>query len=182
MIVIFAEDLSQDTGLSRIIALNNGGNGRGIVGSSASTQSIRWFQLHEWRFSVVTYIFHSSTSNVMRFMLDVAGLTNASSGLSIATICSNEETPTVYAVDSSNVETITTLGTYSAPSTNKCRFKEVDATNTPKLYEFQLLTHVSRSQVRSGSTFSLRGQEPIHHLFACCCHRVPQLTASNTKR
>ena len=32
-------------------------------------------------------------------------------------------------------KTITTIGTYQAPSANKVRFKEVDATNFPGLYE-----------------------------------------------
>lgn len=36
-----------------------------------------------------------------------------------------------------NVETIATLGTYAAPTAGKCRFKQVDATNHPGLYEFQ---------------------------------------------
>ena len=66
------------------------------------------------------------------------GLTSASAGLIVSTIANNEATPTVYAQASSNIETITTLGTYAAPTASKCRFKEVDATNHPGIYEVQI--------------------------------------------
>lgn len=65
-------------------------------------------------------------------------LTSSSAGLKISTIASNEATPTVYAQGSSNIESITTLGTFAAPSANKCRFKEVDASNHPGIYEIQI--------------------------------------------
>ncbi len=67
----------------------------------------------------------------------LTGLTSASSGLVISTITDNEATATTYTVAASNVETIATLGTYAAPTASKCRFKEVDATNHPGLYELQ---------------------------------------------
>jgi hypothetical protein len=41
-------------------------------------------------------------------------------------------------VAASNVETITTNGTYSAPTASKCRFKEVDSTNHKGVYEIQI--------------------------------------------
>lgn len=66
------------------------------------------------------------------------GLTNATSGLIISTVADNEATATTYTVAGSNVETIATLGTYVAPSANKIRFKEVDATNHPGLYQVQI--------------------------------------------
>lgn len=68
----------------------------------------------------------------------LTGLTSASSGLIISTIADNEATATAYTVAASNVETITTLGTYAAPTANKCRFKEVDATNHKGVYEIQI--------------------------------------------
>lgn len=68
----------------------------------------------------------------------LTGLTEASAGLIIATIANNEAATTRYRASSSEVETIATLGTYAAPSSGKCRFKEVDATNHPGLYEIQL--------------------------------------------
>lgn len=68
----------------------------------------------------------------------LTGLTNASSGLIISTIADTEATATVYTVAASNVETITTLGTYAAPTAGKCRFKEVDATNHKGVYELQI--------------------------------------------
>lgn len=68
----------------------------------------------------------------------LTGLTSASSGLIISTIADNEATATAYTVAASNVETITTLGTYAAPTAGKCRFKEVDATNHKGVYEIQI--------------------------------------------
>lgn len=67
----------------------------------------------------------------------LTGLTSASSGLIISTIADNEATATAYTVAGSTVETITTLGTYAAPTATKCRFKEVDATNHKGVYELQ---------------------------------------------
>lgn len=68
----------------------------------------------------------------------LTGLTSASTGLIISTIANNEATATAYTVAGSNVETITTLGTFAAPTSGKCRFKEVDATNHPGVYEIQI--------------------------------------------
>ena len=86
-----------------------------------------------------------ATSNIIRFILKnsstglpLTGLTYSSSGLIISTICNNESSATAYTVAASNVETISTLGTFAAPSSGKCRFKEVDATNHPGLYEIQI--------------------------------------------
>lgn len=66
----------------------------------------------------------------------LTGLTSGSSGLIISTIADNESTPTTYTVAGSTIETITTLGTYAAPTATKCRFKEVDSTNHKGIYEF----------------------------------------------
>jgi hypothetical protein len=66
------------------------------------------------------------------------GLTHNTSGLIISTIADNEATATAYTVAANNIETITTLGTYAAPTASKCRFKEVDSTNHPGLYEIQI--------------------------------------------
>lgn len=88
-----------------------------------------------------------ATSNIIRvFLLDSTvttgagktGLTNASSGLIISTIADLEATATTYTSAASNVETITTLGTFAAPTAGKCRFREVDATNFPGVYEIQI--------------------------------------------
>jgi len=68
----------------------------------------------------------------------LTGLTNASSGLKISTIADNESSAVAYTVAGSTVETITTLGTYAAPTATKCRFKEVDATNHPGVYELHI--------------------------------------------
>lgn len=68
----------------------------------------------------------------------LTGLTSASSGLRISTIADNEATATAYTVAGSTIETIATLGTYAAPTATKCRFKEVDATGHPGVYEIQI--------------------------------------------
>lgn len=88
-----------------------------------------------------------TTSNILRvFIQDYtssqgAGLTSLAyntSGLVIATIAENESSATVYRVADNNIETITTLGTFAAPTSNKCRFKEIDAINLPGWYEIQI--------------------------------------------
>lgn len=88
---------------------------------------------------------NGATSNVFRVTLrhsstgaGLTGLTEASAGLIIATICDNEAATTRYRAGSSEIETISTLGTFEAPTSGKCRFKEVDSTNHPGLYEIQL--------------------------------------------
>lgn len=98
---------------------------------------------------------HSSTSQRFRVVMKHAttgagltGLTEASAGLIISTIVDNEASTTRYSASSSEIETIATLGTYAAPSSNKCRFREVDATNHPGLYEIQLAD--ARLSVASG--------------------------------
>jgi hypothetical protein len=66
------------------------------------------------------------------------GLTSASSGLIISTIADNEASATAYTVAGSTIESITTLGTFAAPTATKCRFKEVDSTNHKGVYELQI--------------------------------------------
>ncbi len=68
----------------------------------------------------------------------LTGLTSASSGLIISTIADNEAAATAYTQAGSTIETITTLGTFAAPTATKCRFKEVDPTNHPGVYEIQI--------------------------------------------
>ena len=109
---------------------------------------------------------HSATSLILRVKLfdstqtnptGLTGLTYSSSGLVISAIADTEATTVVYASGSSNTEDITTLGTYSAPTSGKCRFKEVDATNHPGVYEIHLAnTRLSVSNARS-LLISIRG-------------------------
>lgn len=66
------------------------------------------------------------------------GLTFSSTGLIIGTIANTEATATTYTATGSTVETVTTLGTYAAPTATKVRFREVDATNFPGVYEIQI--------------------------------------------
>lgn len=88
-----------------------------------------------------------ATSNILRvFLQDSASttgagktaLTSASSGLIISTIADLEATATTYTSAATNVETVTTLGTFAAPTAGKCRFREVDATNFPGVYEIHI--------------------------------------------
>lgn len=81
------------------------------------------------------------------------GLTHASSSMVIALIADNEATATLYTVAASNVETITTLGTFAAPTAGKCRFKEVDATNLPGVYEL----HFANARWAVSSARSVQG-------------------------
>ena len=86
-----------------------------------------------------------STSNIFDFFLPdtqplvpgggKTGLSSASSGLIIALKRELSSAYTVYAQASSNIETITTIGTFAAPSSSKCRFKEIDSTNAPGKYQ-----------------------------------------------
>lgn len=85
------------------------------------------------------------TSNVIRVKLmnssvttgaGLTGLSNTSSGLNISIIGIESSATTSYAT-SSVIDTIATLGTFSAATAGHCRFKEVDATNHPGVYELQ---------------------------------------------
>lgn len=87
---------------------------------------------------MATTILRGTTSVRLRFLLDVAGLDFESTDLVISTICDNEATPVTYTEAAGNIEDITSIGTYAAPSSGKVRFKEVNPTNHPGLYEFQL--------------------------------------------
>lgn len=86
----------------------------------------------------------SPTSLIIRVKLidttddqGITGLTFNSAGLIISTIKKGEATATAYTQAAGNIENITTLGTYAAPTGGKCRFKEVDSTNHPGVYEIQ---------------------------------------------
>jgi hypothetical protein len=65
------------------------------------------------------------------------GLTNASAGLNISV--RREKVAAVTAYTGANVLTITTLGTWADPGAGKVRFKEIDSTNQPGMYELQFL-------------------------------------------
>ncbi len=66
------------------------------------------------------------------------GLLFSATGLILSSICDNEATPVTYTAAGSTTETITTLGTFAAPTATKARFKLVDDTNNPGLVEIQL--------------------------------------------
>jgi hypothetical protein len=68
----------------------------------------------------------------------LTGLSSSSTGLILSVQADVEATPTVYTVAGSTIESITTLGTFVAPTSTKIRFKEVDSTNSKGDYEFQI--------------------------------------------
>jgi hypothetical protein len=82
----------------------------------------------------------------------LTGLTFSSSGLRIAAIADNEATTVAYTAAGSTIETISTLGVYAAPTATKCRFKEVDATSHPGVYEVQL----------ADTRFGVAGAKSLH--------------------
>jgi hypothetical protein len=105
-------------------------------------------------------------SNIVRFLLPITGLTHSTSGLIISTIADVEASATAYTQAASNIETITTLGTFAAPTASKCRFKEVDNTNHPYLYEFQFTNarFAVASAKRLVTTVCNGGlSEPVHY-------------------
>lgn len=63
-------------------------------------------------------------------------LTSGSSGLKIEYQRELSSSATVFS--GSNLETITTIGTYAAPTTNKARFKEMSSTTMQGWYEIHL--------------------------------------------
>src|SRR5512137_2391482 len=90
---------------------------------------------------------NGSQSNIIRVkilssaLLDGSGLTGLtfnSAGLIISTIADNESAAVPYTQAGGNIEDIAVLGTYTAPTASKCRFKEVDSTNHPGVYEIQI--------------------------------------------
>jgi len=67
----------------------------------------------------------------------------SSTGLVISLIADNSATSYNYkSAATATIEDITTIGTFAAPTALNCRFKAVDATNLPGLYEIQFLDGV----------------------------------------
>ncbi len=94
----------------------------------------------------------AATSNTVRvFIADssvttgvgLTGVVYTSTGLVIDLIADNSATAYHYkSAATATIEDITTIGTFAAPSASNCRFKAVDATNFPGLYEIQFLDGV----------------------------------------
>lgn len=99
-----------------------------------------------------------STSNMVRIFIPdntvstgagCTGLTSASANLTIVYYRTLDGTATTYT--GANIEAQTTIGTFQAPSTSsKIRFKAVDATGAPGLYELQF--HDSATAFGAGDT------------------------------
>lgn len=65
------------------------------------------------------------------------GIVRTDTSLKINVIRELSASSTNY-VGNTSIEDISTLGAYAAPTSANCRFKEVDATNLPGIYEIQL--------------------------------------------
>jgi hypothetical protein len=85
---------------------------------------------------------HSSTSVILELMIyrsdtgqGMTGLTNSSSGLSIAHSYDNNAGVVDTSAATSSVETVAALYTYATPTAGFVRFREVDATNKPGAYQ-----------------------------------------------
>lgn len=99
------------------------------------------YQVKRGATSVMMRVFIQS--NAVTTGAGLTGLTTASTNLQISMIRELSSTPEVYS--GADFETITTCGTYAAPtaSTN-IRFKAIDGTNLPGWYELQF--HNSANQ------------------------------------
>ena len=82
------------------------------------------------------------------------GLNSSSAGLIISTIKINEPTPVVYTQAGTTIESLTTLGMFETPTASKCRFREVDATNHPGVYEIHLANARFSSSIGTIISFS----------------------------
>lgn len=93
------------------------------------------------------------------------GLSSSSAGLVVAVKRELASTYTVYAQASSNIESITTIGTFAAPTASKCRFKEIDATNAPGMYQLMLADALfdagDASRWITGLVFGASGLAPV---------------------
>ena len=84
----------------------------------------------------------------------LTGLTHASAGLIISTIKIGEAVATAYTQAAGNIESLAVFGTYETPTASKCRFREVDATNHPGLYEIHIANARFASDSLMGVTIS----------------------------
>lgn len=68
----------------------------------------------------------------------LAALTHTTTGLVISTIADSESAPTSYSSAGGTIESVATLGTYQAPTSGKCRFRELHPALHRGIYEIQL--------------------------------------------
>jgi hypothetical protein len=94
----------------------------------------------------------------------LTGLTFSSSGLKVTVKRELDSATTNYSSAGSTIETITTIGTYAAPTATKVRFKEIDATNWPGWYELQFAQALfgtgDASRFLSGEVFGATNLAP----------------------
>lgn len=105
----------------------------------------------------------AAAGHILRFKLFDGSITSEPRGLTglgfettdllISTIGDNEAVATFYT--GLNIEAVSVIGTYAAPTSGKCRFAEVDPVRHPGLYELHLGT--ARFNVNSGITISISG-------------------------
>lgn len=112
-------------------------------------------RVNGWQSGILRFILMDSSSSSGGALV---GLLSSTSGLIISTIADVEATPTVYTSAASHVDTVATLGTYAAPTSGHCNFKQVDSTNHPGLYELQLAN--TRFSITNASYLIVTVQAP----------------------
>lgn len=85
--------------------------------------------------SLITHVFIPDAASAVGS--GKTGMAYNTSGLKVVVIRPGESAATKYLQSAGNIEDITTLGTYAAPTASKCRFKEIDATDLMGWYELQ---------------------------------------------
>lgn len=72
--------------------------------------------------------------------LPITGLAYNSTGMQISLMRVGLAAAVTFTAAGGTIENITTIGTFAAPTSGKIRFKEIDATNLPGLYEVHIAT------------------------------------------
>lgn len=88
------------------------------------------YQIERGAVSVILHVLVTDTSGD-----PLAGLSDSSAGLVIASVRPGESSPGVFAQAAGDIEAVAVIGTYAAPTAGKIRFGEIDATNMPGWYE-----------------------------------------------
>jgi hypothetical protein len=78
------------------------------------------------------------TNFSVNWNIGVANIATNTIGLNIATIADNETNGTIYSSAAGTIDTITTIGVYSAPTSGHCNFRQIDPINFLGIYELQL--------------------------------------------
>lgn len=92
-----------------------------------------WFPIKLVSTSVILRIYLEKVSTGLGF----TGLSNTSTGLIITIAVLPGATGAQYSSAASSIDSIGTLGSFQIPTTGNCRFREVNSTTQPGIYELQ---------------------------------------------